>query len=230
MVKITLSLPVTAIIVLTLLTSGGCSDLQSRIDNADHIARQAGLTPKVVDGGAFHLLSYARLTDPEASVHIYIEGDGFAWVTRNQRSADPTPYNPVALKLAGRDSSANVIYLARPCQYLGAGTEPRCTQEIWSDARFSDEVVAATNRVIDQLVDKHRKIELIGCSGGAAVALLVAARRHYVVSLRTVAGNIDHESFTQHHHVTPLAGSLNPRDVARQLATIPQRHYIGGND
>lgn len=216
--------------LLLSVTSSGCSDLQSRVESAEQIARQAGLTPKVIEGGAFRLMSYSRLRDPQAAVHIYIEGDGFAWVTRTQRSADPTPYNPVALKLAAEDSSANVVYLARPCQYLGVESEPRCTQESWSGARFSEQVIAATNRALDRLVGKQQKIELIGYSGGAAVALLVAARRSDVTSVRTVAGMLDHEMFSRIHQVSPLSGSLNPRDVATQLAALPQRHYLGSED
>jgi hypothetical protein len=34
------------------------------------------------------------------SLRVYIEGDGFAWKSRTQPSGNPTPHNPVALKLA----------------------------------------------------------------------------------------------------------------------------------
>jgi hypothetical protein len=45
------------------------------------------------------------------------------------------------------------------------------------------------------------------------VASLVAARRHDVVRLVTVAGNLDHLAWTTLHGVSPLTGSLNPADA-----------------
>lgn len=219
-----------AIIVVVLLLAGGCSDLQTRRDNAERIAQHGNLQPQVIDGGTFRLLAYSRMQEPTAPLHIYIEGDGFAWVSRSQRSVDPTPYNPLALKLAAQDDAPNVLYLARPCQYLGVADNPPCRAELWSNERFSAAVIAATDRAITQIVIPGQKIELIGYSGGAAVALLVAARRHDVISIRTVAGNLDTDAFTTLHGVSPLDGSLNPRDVAGELATIPQRHFVGGDD
>lgn len=73
-------------------------------------------------------------------------------------------------------------------------------------------------------------VVLVGFSGGGAVAALAAAQRSDVLALATVAGNLDHVSWTDHHRVTPLHGSLNPADAAGQLTRLPQIHFVGDRD
>jgi hypothetical protein len=51
-----------------------------------------------------------------------------------------------------------------------------------------------------------------------------------VSDIITVAGNLDHQAFTTHHHVTPMKGSLNPIDYVTQVRNIPQLHISGGKD
>lgn len=51
-----------------------------------------------------------------------------------------------------------------------------------------------------------------------------------MASLRTVAGNLDHETFTYIHNLQPFTESLNPVDYAAKLKYIPQHHYVGGQD
>lgn len=214
---------------LTLLA--GCTLLQSRQDTADAIARAGGLARSRVEAAPFTLTAYSRLADPGATIVVYIEGDGLAWLSRSEVSADPTPRNPVGLALAALDSSPNVIYLARPCQYPAAALDHRCHEAYWTERRFSEEVVASVDGAISRMLPRgHRGLHLAGYSGGAAVAALVAARRSDVLSLTTVAGNLDHEALNRHHKVTPLAGSLNAADVAPRLAGLPQVHWVGERD
>ena len=59
---------------------------------------------------------------------------------------------------------------------------------------------------------------------------MVAARRDDVVRLVTVAGNLDHQIWTQRLKVSPLTGSLNPVDYWEKLVNIPQLHLVGGKD
>ncbi len=73
--------------------------------------------PRVVDASPFNITVYERVYKEGGTINIYIEGDGFAWVSRKKKSLDPTPKTPMALKLASMDGSSNVIYIARPCQY-----------------------------------------------------------------------------------------------------------------
>lgn len=179
----------------------------------------------------FVLRSYRRLSDASAPLRLYIEGDGHAWVTRTHPSADPTPLHPLALALAAGDPSPNVAYLARPCQY-NRDTSPRCSTEYWTDRRFSPEVVEAMNAVIDRLTQgmNNPRIELVGYSGGAAIAALIAARRQDVHSLRTVAGNLDPAAVNRYHGVSATVGSLDPLATAAGLRALPQVHFIGGRD
>lgn len=94
----------------------------------------------------------------------------------------------MGLKLAALDASPNVVYLARPCQYVWS---PLCSDIYWTDRRFAVEVVEAMSAAIDRLILPGQKLHLVGYSGSGAVAVLVAARRPDVVSLRTIAGNLD---------------------------------------
>lgn len=230
MTRITRSRSYACLALACLLLAGCVAGPHARFHEAVSTARKAGLQLHVVDAGAFRLATWSRLQAPGKPVDVYIEGDGFAWVTPHRPSDNPTPIDPVGLKLAMADPGPNVVYLARPCQYVGVGSNPRCTVAMWTGRRYSAAVVKATNRAIDQLVGRNRKIALTGFSGGAAIAVLVAARRHDVVSLRTVAGEIDTAAFVRIHSLSPLSGSLDPAGVAHKLRDLPQLHLVGGDD
>jgi hypothetical protein len=156
--------------------------------------------------------------------------------------------NPLALKLALKDPSGSAAYLGRPCQYFWSSS---CGQKYWTSARFAPEVIKATSLAIDQLLEISIKsntseslnlarqpekpqlpeeLHLVGYSGGAAIALLVAAQRTDVTVVTTIAGNLDHAEWTQRLKLTPLTGSLNPPDFATRLKGITQTHWIGGKD
>lgn len=201
--------------------------------NADYnlIVQPAGFNKSFLKTKHFALTSYHRFNNPGEPLNIYIEGDGRAWISKTQLSDNPTPQNPLVLELVGIDPSANVAYLARPGQYTEHGV-PLCEPAYWSNKRFSEEVISSINEAIDQLClkAKSKKINLIGYSGGAAIAVLVTARRTDVISLRTIAGNLDTEAVNRYNNVSPLSGSLNPIEVANRIKDIPQRHFIGAYD
>ena len=231
--------PWTAILpaCLVLLTLAACAGVEDRRDSVSRLANGAGLHAQALPGGIFRLQTFYRLQPmygetTDASLRVYIEGDGFAWINRNRISLDPTPRNPVALKLAAADRGVPLLYVARPCQFAGIGSNPRCTQQYWTSHRFAPEVIEATSAVIDQVKKAvgATAIELVGFSGGGAVAVLVAARRTDVTSIRTVAGNLDHATLNRRKQVSPLSGSLNAADVAEHVSTIPQIHFVGAED
>lgn len=183
--------------------------------------------------GKFDLTAYARVLTPGQPLNVYIEGDGLSFSATGEVSMDPTPRTPLALMLAARDTAPNVLYLARPCQYVDLRNSRGCAPAYWSDRRFSEEVIAGISQAIDIFQAARlpgSEVNLIGFSGGAAVATLVAARRGDVTSLRTVAGNLDHEIVNAHHRVSRQVGSLNAVDVAPQIIAIPQLHFVGGRD
>jgi pimeloyl-ACP methyl ester carboxylesterase len=216
-------------VVLAVLL-GGCASFD-RDGTANGIAQQAQMTRAQAQAGAFVLTTFRRQRDPRAPLNVYIEGDGLAWRSRTEVSPDPTPTNPLGLRLAALDPSENVLYVARPCQYTPMETDRRCNEVYWTDKRFAEEVVASVNQAIDQaLRSSGSGVRLVGYSGGGAVAALLAARRSDVIDLRTVAGNLDHVTLNRHHDVTPQRGSLNAADVASRLARLPQLHLIGERD
>lgn len=211
----------------TLATAGCATTPAERAETAAGIAAAAGLRPLTVEGRPFALAAFARNPDAGQPVTVYIEGDGLAWITPSRPSTDPTPRDPVGLRLAARDGGRNVVYLARPCQYVWS---PACREAVWTDRRFAEDVVAAMSAALDRLAHPGQAIHLVGYSGGGAVAALLAARRGDVASLRTAAGNLDHDAVNRSHGVSPMPGSLNPIDVAGRLARLPQIHYVGESD
>lgn len=218
--------------ILFVLT--GCATLSPSIGRhiaSDRLAGSAGFEKSFLKTKHFTLTTYHRFKKPGETLTVYIEGDGNAWSSRRRLSDDPTPRNPLMLELAGEDDSANVAYLARPGQYPESG-RPDCEPAYWSDKRFSKEVIISMGEAISRLALRAEadKINLIGYSGGAAVAVLIASQRVDVVSLRTIAGNLDPEALNRYHHVSPLTGSLNPMEAAILIRDLPQRHFVGSKD
>jgi len=197
----------------------------------DKVALEYHFTRQDVMIDGFNLRTYQRITNPTAPLRLYIEGDGRAWLSVDQPSPDPTPRKALGLMLAAADPFPNVAYLARPCQF-NLTSSPRCETMYWTDKRFSEEIIAAMNQTLDTLLRPMTspEIELVGYSGGAAVAVLLSARRHDVSNIRTVAGNLDIEAVNRFHRVSAMPDSLNPINVAPLLATLPQVHFTGGRD
>lgn len=224
-----------ALSLFIVVALAGCAAVtgNGRAELARDIATPVGLYPRVVPAGGFDLTLYSRITAPGAGAVIYIEGDGLAWRGRRTPSTDPTPTNPIALRLAALDPSANVIYLARPCQYSGGVA---CSPLYWTTGRFAPAVVDALDRAVSVMVEEHSlsSIRLVGFSGGGAVAALLASRRDDVADLRSVAGNLDPAIHSALHRVTPLASSLNPaaqdEPAMARLRAVNQIHFVGQDD
>jgi pimeloyl-ACP methyl ester carboxylesterase len=221
--------------LLLCVALAGCTVLspQARVQHADRLAAASGWLQTRLHTDAFTLAAYVPgSAGASDTLTIYIEGDGLAWISRSQVSLDPTPMHPVGLELALRHPAGAAAYLARPCQYLDAADARNCSPVYWTDRRFAPEMVTAANQAVEQLKQRFnaRHLALVGYSGGAAIASLVAARRDDISLLLTVAGNLDHRAWTKHHHASPLKGSLNPADEWRALEKLPQLHFVGGKD
>ena len=222
-------------IVVLLITLAGCAGLspQARRQQADQLAARADWQKLRIPTDAFILSAYVpKRTVSADTLTVYIEGDGLAWLTRSQAASDPTPRNPVGLELALGHPQGTAAYLARPCQYVEVADAKNCRQTFWTGGRFAPPVIEASSQAIDALKQRvgATRLVLVGYSGGAAVAALVAARRSDVVRLVTVAGNLDHRAWTKMHGIPALESSLNPADEWRALRTLPQRHFVGGRD
>lgn len=215
------------------LLAGACTSIPSpasRINNAEEIAHRRGWAGSDIQNSIFNLRTYHPAQVFSAPVlTIYIEGDGFAWLSGAMPSSDPTPLDPLALRLALSQPDGNAAYLGRPCQYTGA---ENCAQKYWTHSRFAPEVIDAMNQAVDQLKKRFsaEKVQLVGYSGGGAIAALIAQRRNDVDYLLTVAGNLDHAQWTSLHRISPLSGSLNPADEAYRLRNLRQLHLVGGDD
>jgi pimeloyl-ACP methyl ester carboxylesterase len=208
----------------------GCGSAR---DEVVTLAASRHLTPADMSAGPFTLFTLApRRWAADQPLTVYVEGDGFAWINRYRQSDDPTPRDPVGLRLALADPAANLVYVARPCQYGTEATRRTCDPAYWSLARFADEVVVALNTVIDRYRAQSgaTRVHLYGFSGGGSLALLAAARRSDVAQVTTVAAILDTEAWTRQIGVTPLYQSLNPADAAPRLGGIPQRHLVGADD
>ncbi len=183
--------------------------------------------------GSFHLTSYLKRTDPEKPLHIYIEGDGFAWRSRRVASSDPTPRSDLMTKWAASDPSPNIAYLARPCQYSSRKTDDLCkTDAYWTSQRYSDIAYEAMDQAVDHLkkISGSQTIQVTAYSGGAVFAIELAARRNDIEFIRTVAGNLDPDEVNRYHHVDGPTGGLNPMKQAARVSHIRQEHWIGSED
>ena len=226
----------TIILTIALLSSGCVSKLSPKVrqQTADTVAQAGNLVQQKIATDDFLLTTYQRFdsTADNKQMVVYIEGDGMAWISRDQLSSNPTPVQPIALKLASIDTNANVLYVARPCQYLWPQKMNRCSSKYWSNKRSSEEVISSINQAISIVKQKQNipSIRLIGYSGGGGIAALIADRRADVSEFVSVSGNLNYKLFTQTHNLSPMNGSIDPITVANQIDSIPQIHYVGADD
>jgi len=214
----------------------GCSatDMAPRARKAAVIAQDAGWSGRTIAAGTFDLASFSSPPGAAGSeiLTVYIEGDGLAFLDRNTASADPTPADPLALRLAIAGPQRPAAYLARPCQYVLPDQGRNCGPAVWTSRRFAPEVVDSLDRAVGVLKDGAgaQRLVLVGYSGGGTVAALLAARRSDVAGLVTVAANLDVGYWVKRDGLAPLAGSLDPVAFAARLAVVPQVHFAGGRD
>ncbi|MBF0401383.1 MAG: alpha/beta hydrolase [Magnetococcales bacterium] len=220
------------VVVLSCTLSACLPLFYSRTEQVLAMARTHAVQPVVLTAHGFSLLALLKSpTSPGRLLVVYLEGDGFAWLDRRHLSPDPTPKNPLVVKLMLQDPYPAVAYLGRPCQYLDAAVEG-CDSRYWSSHRYATEVVTAMSEAIDTLkaMVQAEQVGLVGYSGGGTVGALLAARRQDVTWLVTVAANLDVAAWTAHHQVSPMPQSLNPVDFAAALAAVPQMHFVGEAD
>jgi hypothetical protein len=218
--------------LMTLLN--GCVAGYTKIANkTSQIGSQVGLNPQIYQTKNFKIFTLQKITDPKKNLRIYFEGDGKAFISRNVISPNPTPTSYFTVNLITQDPFPNIIYIARPCQFV---EDKKCYQnqpeKYWTDQRFSREVLDS----IDEVVEKFSKfrLEIVAYSGGATVAKYIAAKNqtkyHNVASFRTLAGNVDNQKFAEIHQIKKLESLADNKEILLQLQNIPQIHFIGNDD
>ena len=218
---------------LTAAALAGCAAApEVLIAEARDDAAARGFQARTLQTSSYGLFSLRRDGGPDAIVHVYLEGDGFAWDRPNRPSFNPTPRNPVAMRLAMADPAPQVVYLARPCQYRALAEEPLCDRDVWSVDRYAPAEIQAVREALDQVKAESgaRSVGLNGYSGAGPILIALAAERDDVAYLRTVAATLDPVAFTTWHGVTPLRRPVSTREALAALKDLPQAHYVSKGD
>lgn len=198
-------------LLLPLLLSKACATQSPRFET-------------VAGEGYEHRLLVQPAADSN-ELHIYIEGDGTPYLDRTTVASDPTPRNPLALRLMRRDPAFSV-WVGRPC-YFGLARD--CTPAMWTTHRYSRFVVSSMREVIRDLVARYEpsRVVLIGHSGGGTLAMLLAPFIDQTAAVITVGANLDIDGWANLHGYDRLHGSMKPGTLPETIRTF---HYAGGRD
>ncbi len=135
------------------------------------------------------------------------------WIYKRRVAVDPTPANPVLLRLM-HDAAHPAVYLGRPC-YFGTATDQECEQRWWTFDRYSrvvvDSMCLAANRVSREL--GATTVQLIGYSGGGTIVVGMRTCTDRLVAVTTIAANLDPRAWAEFHQYSPL-NDLSPLDPA----------------
>jgi len=203
----------------------------SPAQRVDAVANAHGFSRLIVKGEKFEHVAYSNgLFDPDAPLHVYLEGDGTPYLNHRTAAPDPTPRHLVMLELMALDPGP-AVYLGRPC-YFGFASRPPCTTDDWTLRRFDRQIVASMASALAKVAGQTTsgRLELFGHSGGGTLAVLLARRVGGVARVVTLAGNLDHRAWSQIHGYSPLEGSLNPVDEGPLPEEIVQLHLVGEKD
>ena len=210
-----------------LLSFSGCAGRDDYRENAINLTAPHGFQERRVLSAPFAIFMLEKNQSPAAPWRVYVEGDGRSYVNY-ELSLDPTPAQTTVLDLMLTDPAPNILYVARPCQFLPTAA---CDSKYWSNARYGEDVVRSLQFAIGQVTGPTAQVELIGYSGGGTIALLLAPRMGaQVTGVRTIAANLAVKEQTAYFHLTPLDQSLDPMDLADRLNQIPQIHLTAAED
>ena len=200
-------------------------------EQLDRQARDYGFGKIRLAGLHFEHIAYEKPAAPGSdTLHIYLEGDGSPWLHRRQVAEDPTPRDPLMLKLMSMDT-APALYLGRPC-YLGLADDPSCNPLLWTHRRYSAEVVDSMARALRNYLANQRYSRLVfaGHSGGGTLAVLMARQFPETVTVVSLAGNLDIDRWAAFHRFSMLEGSQNPAKLPPLPETVKEIHFVGEND
>lgn len=224
MIKLVLALP----IFLVSLVISSCSIVGTSFKEE---ALELGFDETSVLGSSFRHTTYRNDVSVSGSIlHVYIGGDGTPWFQGRYVTRDPTPLNPVMLKLMRLDKAPS-IYLGRPC-YHQQKMPKNCDASLWTNKRYSKTVIDSMVAALSNYLEEHEyeAVKLFGFSGGGALAMLMAPYVREVDVVVTLAGNLDTDAWALHHGYLPLSGSLNPAKLPALPSKIRQIHLVGALD
>ncbi len=223
--------------ILATLCLAACA---SPARHADDLARRSGFTREDVAGDGFVHRIYRNRAAARAmqagaapatadTLHIYIEGDGTPYLRENRIAADPTPHDPLMLRLMALDRAPSV-YLGRPC-YFEPNRDPACRSIFWTLRRYGPEVLASMEAVLRAERDRAgaSRLVLFGHSGGGTLAVLLGQRTDAVVRVVTIGANLDLAAWCRLHHYSALTGSEDPVDQPPR-AGLQILHLVGADD
>ncbi len=189
------------------------------------LAKDSGFVEKIYHNYNFKIFTLQKIKNPKLPIRVYLEGDGKAYINSRLPSINPTPRSYFFVNLMFEDDYPNIIYIARPCQYFK--DDSKCDIQYWTINRFSQEIINSVNEVLKNFKDKE--LELVGYSGGGQIALQLASKDNNknIINIRTIAGNLDPDEFTNIHQVSKL--EFAKLDFNR-LSKIPQVHFVGTYD
>jgi hypothetical protein len=245
-------------VVFTALFLFGCSSDQLRINKVFNLAQHANLTPSVINTSQFSIQIFTQNHNSKHAV-IYLEGDGLVLNRYGEIALNPTPTDPMAVRLASVDRRPfTKIVVNRPFHYGDRHAECsliRCpglkvsasrsrnkfgmtlshhdnVSPYWTTARYAPEVIQSIYEAINQCQQQFRfeTIELVAYSGGASVALLLTPYFKNITRIISFAGNLDHKNWTSYHGTQPLFESLDPMENKEFIRKIPQIHFVGASD
>lgn len=170
------------------------------------------------------IATWQKITKKNQPIHIYIEGDGNSFFANGTVSPDPTPRDNFVRNLVANDTYSNVVYIARPCQFI---RDKNCNFEDWTVARYSKQNIDSVAHAIKQIA-KNQPIILIGYSGGAMMSGLVIQHNPDIKIKKwvTIAGVLNHHDWTEYFGDSNLDKSLD----MKKLPDVPQIHYAGTKD
>ncbi len=209
-----------------------CSSDQLRINKAFDIAQQNNFTPCVINTSTFPLQIFSQNHNSKHAI-IYLEGDGLVINKYGDVALNPTPTDPMALRLAAVDvRPLTKLVISRPFHYVKGDSRNDDVSKYWTTARYSPEVIRSIIETIKSCQQRFRfeTIELVAYSGGASVALLLIPHFKSITRIISFAGNLDHKSWTRYHHTGPLLESLDPMENMAAISPVPQIHFVGSSD
>lgn len=192
------------------------------------VVENAGLVAELVVTDRFEHQVFVNAVPTTGRRHVYIHGDGSPWYQGRRPARDPTPRNPLLLSMMALDEQP-AVYLGRPC-YYSAGPDDLCQAKVWTSDRYSTSVIDSMALALGSLLSDQEEVVLIGYSGGAVIAVLLARQLANVVGVITVAGNLDTDLWTDTFGLLPLSGSVNPRLQTPWPEPLRQLHLAGGQD